>query len=116
MRWVVRHGGLMLGLTGHQRRAAELAIRVKPVVGRYFTGGIPRSLQIFLAKKSSISVCLGTAERLLSVGLRHHECRDPSRTNSQPWERRYVRSSLLFIERSFLLENRSRPTPKHPAG
>ena len=39
--------------------------------------GTPRSLQIFLARRSSISRCLGTAERLFSVGLCHQECRPP---------------------------------------
>jgi len=36
-------------------------------------GGIPGSLHIFFASKSRISLCLGTADRLFSVGLCHQE-------------------------------------------
>ena len=37
---------------------------VEPLVRTYFIGSIPRSLHIFLARSSSISVCRGTDERL----------------------------------------------------
>jgi hypothetical protein len=33
----------------------------------YFMGGMPRSLQIFLTRRSMISVCRGTAERLFTL-------------------------------------------------
>lgn len=56
-------------------------MRVNCVVGHgfYFMGGMPRSLQIFFAKKSLISLCLGIADLLFKAGLCHHECRPPSR-------------------------------------
>ena len=50
----------------------------------YFTGGTPRSLQIFLARISTISLCLGTADLLFKDGLYHQECFAPSLINSQP--------------------------------
>ncbi|MHC4073920.1 MAG: hypothetical protein ACYTGS_18125, partial [Planctomycetota bacterium] len=50
----------------------------------YFVGGTPRSLHIFLARTSTISLCLGTADLLLDDGLYHQECFAPSLTNSQP--------------------------------
>ncbi len=52
--------------------------------GVYFTGGTPRSLQILLARTSTISLCLGTADLLFNDGLYHQECFAPSLTNSQP--------------------------------
>lgn len=97
-----------------QRMGASPSPRLRRVpvrawVGCYFTGGTPRSLHIFLARRSSISVCLGTADRLFSAGFCHHEWREPSRRNSQPWERRKLTSSLRFIPRLFLPENPLRP-------
>lgn len=41
------------------------------LVARYFIGFTPRSLQMFLAKTSFISVCRGMAERLFNAGLCH---------------------------------------------
>jgi hypothetical protein len=50
--------------------------------------GIARSLQIFLANGSGISVWRGTAERRFFKELPHHEWRLPSRTSTQPfWQR-----------------------------
>jgi len=37
-------------------------------------GGTPRSLQILLARISTISLCLGTADLLFNDGLYHQEC------------------------------------------
>jgi hypothetical protein len=42
-------------------------------VSSYLIEGIPRSLQIFFARISLISECLGIADLLLSSGLCHHE-------------------------------------------
>ena len=42
---------------------------VKDLVRISYTGGIPRSLHIFLARVSLISECLGIAERLFSSGF-----------------------------------------------
>jgi hypothetical protein len=70
----------------------------------YLIFGTPRSLQIFLAKSSSISLCLGTAERLFWLGWCHHECRPPSLSNSHPCLLRCRRSSSRFIRRSALLQ------------
>ena len=39
----------------------------------YFISGIPRSLQILLARISLISVCLGIADLLFNWGLNHQE-------------------------------------------
>jgi len=39
----------------------------------YFIGEVPKSLQIFLARISVISECLGMAERLFKFGLYHQE-------------------------------------------
>jgi hypothetical protein len=71
---------------------------VEPLVRAYFIGSIPRSLHIFLARSSSISVCRGTDERLFWLGFPHQECRDPSLTNSQPCVRRYFNNSVLFMQ------------------
>jgi len=43
------------------------------VVRTYFIDFIPRSLHIFLARLSLISVCLGIDERLFWLGFHHHE-------------------------------------------
>ena len=50
----------------------------------HFTGSIPRSLHIFFASPSSISLRLGTEERLFRLGFPHQECRRPSLMSSQP--------------------------------
>ena len=50
-------------------------IMVKPCYSR----GMPKSLQIFLARLLSISVCLGIAVRLPVSALPYHECLLPSR-------------------------------------
>ena len=63
----------------------------------YFIGGIPRSLQIFFARMSLISVCLGTEERLFNSGFHHHECLLPSLSSWQSFSVRYARSVFRFI-------------------
>ena len=72
---------------------------------RYLTGGIPRSLQIFLARMSIISVWRGTADRLFNVGLCHQECRAPSRSCTHPCSRKYRSNSCRFIWRLVLHES-----------
>jgi hypothetical protein len=54
---------------------------VEPFVRAYFIGSIPRSLHIFLARLSLISVCRGTEERLFWPGFPHQECLEPSLMN-----------------------------------
>ena len=81
-------------LAGDHRRPEEaFQLHSKPQVGGghvdgvvrcYFTEGTPRSLQIFRAKSSSISLCLGTEDRLFWLGLCHQECLPPSRRSLQP--------------------------------
>src|SRR4030042_5971846 len=71
---------------------------VQPFVRAYFIGSIPRSLHIFVARLSLISVCRGTEERLFWLGFPHHECRAPSLMNSQPCVRRDLRNSVLFMQ------------------
>jgi hypothetical protein len=39
----------------------------------YLILAIPRSLQIFLARKFPISLCLGTEDLLFNLGFHHHE-------------------------------------------
>jgi hypothetical protein len=56
--------------------------------GGHLTGGTPKSRQIFLARLSTISLCRGMADRLLSAGLCHQEWREPSRRREHPSERR----------------------------
>jgi RNA-directed DNA polymerase len=68
----------------------------------YFTGGIPKSLQIFFASSSLTSVCRGTADLLFNAGLCHHEWRLPSLSSSQPRDRRYCMSSRRFKPGSIL--------------
>lgn len=61
-------------------RAVMSTLRRRPLAG--FGGrhcslvhgsGMPKSRQIFLARWSEISLCLGIAERLPFAGLPHHE-------------------------------------------
>jgi hypothetical protein len=82
----------------------------------YFALGTPRSLQIFLASSSGISLCRGTADRLFCSGLCHHECRPPSRRSSHPLEVKCRKRSLRFIRRSEARDNFPRQTNGHPAG
>nr|VFK35414.1 MAG: hypothetical protein BECKLPF1236C_GA0070990_103723 [Candidatus Kentron sp. LPFa] len=63
----------------------------------YFIDSTPRSLQISFAKTSCISECLGTAERLLRIGLCHQECLPPSLSKRHPRLRRYFSRALLFM-------------------
>ena len=72
--------------------------QVKSTVRAYFIGSIPRSLHIFLARVSLISVCRGTEERLFWLEFPHHECRAPSLMNSQPCNWRYLRKLVLFMQ------------------
>ena len=44
------------------------------MVKLYYSRGMPKSLQIFLARLLSISVYLGIAVRLPVSALPHHEC------------------------------------------
>jgi len=39
----------------------------------YLILAIPRSLQIFLARKFPLSVCLGAEDLLFNLGFHHHE-------------------------------------------
>lgn len=96
------------------QRAQERG-RVQRLVRAHFTFGTPRSLQILLARLSSISLCLGTAERVFLLRLCHQECLRPSRSNSQPCLRRCRRSSSLFILRWALPQN-PRQQPQVPRG
>lgn len=86
-------------LTCAMSRAGAASVRLEPVVRDHFTRGMPRSLHIFRARSSSISLCLGTAERLFSLGLCHQEWRLPSRNSSQPCACRWRNRSLRFIGR-----------------
>lgn len=65
-------------------------MRVNCVVGHgfYFMGGMPRSLQIFFAKKSLISLCLGIADLLFKLGYATTSAARPLVKSSQPCERR----------------------------
>ena len=67
----------------------------------------------FRARRSSISTCRGTAERLFDDGLCHQECRPPSRNNAQPCLRRCRRSFRRFIQRRLLLHSLAR-RPRWP--
>ncbi len=66
----------------------------------YFLG-MPKSLQIFFARNSSISVCLGTDDVLLEIEFIYIEWRAPSRTrkhlNRSIWRIR----SVSFISLSW---------------
>jgi hypothetical protein len=48
----------------HTNSVVFIADPLQPIVRVYFTGSIPRSLQIFLARVSLISLCRGMDERL----------------------------------------------------
>ena len=63
----------------------------------YRVNGMPRSLYIFRASWSWISLCRGTEECRFWRGLLHHEWLPPSRTNAQPWARRCRSNSMRFI-------------------
>jgi len=76
---------------------------------RYFTKGIPKSLQIFRASRSRISVCRGTEDRLFCVGFNHHEWQPPSRTKTQPCSPRCFKNSVRFIRSAVLRCNRELP-------
>jgi len=65
--------------------------------GSYFVNGIPKSLQIFRASRSTISPCRGTEDRRFFAGLLHHEWLPPSRTKTQPCLRRCLRNCASFI-------------------
>jgi len=71
----------------------------------YLFDGMPRSLQILLARKSLISVCLGTEDRLFKFRFHHHECLPPSLRGWHPYFVRCARSSFLFIRIEFLRSN-----------
>lgn len=60
---------------------------------------MPRSLQIFLAKKSCTSVWRGTVELRRYSGLKNTECFVPSRTKTHPCIRRW-RMRLIRFTRS----------------
>jgi len=59
--------------------------------------GTSRSLQIFRARRSLISVWRGTAERRFLAAWPHHEWLPPSRISSQPWRARCRTSSRRFM-------------------
>ena len=82
----------------------------------YFTFGTPRSLQIFRASSSVISLCLGTAERRFCSGLCHHECLPPSGNSSHPGDERCRKSCLRFIRLSAFRESCHPQTPGLLAG
>src|SRR3989338_3405936 len=67
---------------------------------------IPRSLQIFSARKSSISLCLGTVEVRSSFGFIKTECLCPSRTKRHPWTRKYLSKSFRSISLPTMQEGR----------
>jgi len=96
---------------GHRRVVHWLAFNkqrntrvgtLKRIVGIYFSGSMPRSRHIFLAKSSLISLCRGTDERLFWIGCHHQEWRLPSLRNSQPFDRKCLSRSVLFIWQFFL--------------
>jgi len=60
-------------------------------------GRIPKSLQIFLAKKELISVCRGTVENRWVVGLKNKLCFAPSFAKTQPCFSRYAIRTRRFI-------------------
>jgi hypothetical protein len=71
------------------------------VYGGYFLSGcvIPRSRQIFFAKKLSISVWRGTVEDFLTRGLKKTLCLAPSLIKTHPFLRRCLIKSFLLILR-----------------
>jgi hypothetical protein len=48
----------------------EFPVKIGKDLNTYSCGGIPRSRQIFLARKSLISVCLGMLEVAPDFGLK----------------------------------------------
>ena len=77
---------------------------------------MPKSRQIFLARKGLTSVWRGTAERRLSTGFSHHEWFAPSRTSRQPCAARWRMSSRRFTPESRPPRNRSARRCVHPRG
>ena len=67
----------------------------------YLIRGIRRSLQIFRARSSSISVWQGTDECVFSLGLCYHECLRPSRSNAHPFLRKCRIRYSRFIPEGF---------------
>ncbi len=103
-----RRGERCLNQRGQPTSTAQNQTRlnlrlVEGCVMAHFICSIPRSLQIFRARLSSISECLGIEDRLFWLGFHHHEWRLPSLINSHFCDRRYFSSSLRFIPRFFLL-------------
>lgn len=58
---------------------------------------MPKSLQIFRARKESISLCRGTVEKRPAAGLKNKLCFAPSLMKTQPCFRRYAKRSGRFI-------------------
>jgi hypothetical protein len=70
--------------------------------------GTSRSLQIFRARYSSISVCRGMAERRFFTGLVHQECLPPSRRSEQPCCCKWRSNARRFIPSQILQRTRPR--------
>ena len=102
--------------SGASRRSCHVFLRAVLLFKRsYLIGSTPRSRQIFLAKRSWISWCRGTAVRRSLRSLRHHEFRPPPRTRRQPFRCRYRKSSVRFMQgRLFPRYNRGQPLPRLP--
>jgi hypothetical protein len=119
-----------LGVLGHNRqmlleeRRAKCVLATVALVEHVFsncyrnhaTGGMPKSLQIFFARLSTISVCRGTADRRFRAGLCHHECLLPSRRNRHPCSSRYLRRARRFIRRFRPRRSRPMQTLERPLG
>jgi len=60
--------------------------------------GISKSLQIFIANKSFISLCLGIVVFLPVSKFLKTLCFDPSLCSSQPYFFKYLISFVLFID------------------
>lgn len=75
---------------------------------------MPKSLQILLARKESISLCLGTVDDRPVAGLKNKLCFAPSFTKTQPYFRKCARSSSRFM---YLYRNTERfPNHRSPEG
>ena len=61
----------------------------------------PKVSADFPARSSSISVWRGTDECVFSLGLCHHECLRPSRSNAHPFLRKCRISYSRFIPEGF---------------
>ena len=81
----------------HRSSFKRSNFRLNDLLYFYFIDGTPKSLHIFLASISLISVCLGIDERLLNSVLIHQECLDPSLNNLHRWDRRYFKNFFRFI-------------------